>query len=74
MFLNALVPVITKDVLAVGVSWAVDERNEVHLSFAHAFAATVTSPREGGVFSRLSAGTYTRLEYDALTVGYSHKF
>ncbi len=74
MFMNVLIGTTTEDHLGCGVSYALNEHSEFHLSYMHTFDRSVTDSGEGDIFSKLGAGTKVSLGVESVTVGYTYKF
>lgn len=74
VFANALFPAITENHAAVGFSYALSERSDIHFTYMHAFENELTDGGQGDLFSILGAGTKISLQEDTFTFEYSYKF
>jgi len=72
-FFNTLAPGVVRDHLTFGASWAVSPRNEISISYLHAFRYTVHG--SGSIPAAFGGGEFdVRLAEDSLGLGFSHKF
>ncbi len=74
VFANALFPAVTEDHMALGISYKLSEKSDIHLAYTHAFENTLKENGEGDLFSLMGKGTKISLREDELTLEYSYKF
>ena len=74
VFANALFPALTEDHVSVGVSYSINDKSDVHLTYMHAFDNHLTDSGKGDLFSVLGKGTDISLRENTVTFEYSYKF
>jgi long-chain fatty acid transport protein len=73
---SALVPVLIEDHLTAGVTYRINDRNEIHFTAIHAFDHRMKDSGEGSadLFSLLGKGTELSSGAESFVIGYSYKF
>lgn len=74
VFANALFPAVTENSVAVGASYNISEKSEIHVAFTHTFENTIKDNGRGDLFSVLGKGSEISLEENEITIQYSYKF
>ncbi len=73
-FANALFPAITENSAAVGASYSLSEKSDIHVAFTHTFENTLKDNGRGDLFSILGKGSEISLEENEITIQYTYKF
>ncbi len=75
VFINGLSSAgVIEDHASVGVSYAMSERSECHVTYVRALRGTRTTSRTGDLFDVLGAGTKIGAGHDGIALGYTYKF
>ena len=74
VFSSVFVPGTIEQRVSGGVSYAINEKHQLHLVFLHALENTLTESGKGGVFSKVSKGTKMSASGEYLILGYTMKF
>ncbi|MBP8129037.1 MAG: outer membrane protein transport protein [Candidatus Hydrogenedentes bacterium] len=73
-FMSALCPVTVEDHVTVGLTYAINDRHELHFAMVHGFLNMVKDSGNGDIFSFLGRGTSVGSDGNSLAFGYSYKF
>lgn len=75
LFINGLTSAgIPKQHVGLGVSYAVNDRSNLHVTYVRALENSLTASRHGDLLSLLTAGTEAGLSHDGIAIGYTYKF
>lgn len=74
VFANALFPAVTEDSAAVGLSYSMTDKSDIHVTFTHTFENELEDNGKGDLFSILGKGSEISLAENELTFEYSYKF
>lgn len=74
VFANSNTPGISETTLALGASYRINERHELHASFSHLIPAELQENGRGDFFSLVGKGTRIGFQEESLTVEYCYRF
>jgi long-chain fatty acid transport protein len=74
VFADALFPAVTENHAAFGVSYRLNDKSDIHVTYTHAFENKLKDSGKGDLFSVLGKGSEISLYEDELTFEYSYRF